>query len=325
MTTRLEVRRVAVGMCPLRGLASIDDENDLIASAGGARELTDSGVLLPSGASTALFTNVFIHRPKAANAADVVRIVGASGYSAPDYRITHQGPNYTENPLAGADDGTYLLLKDHPFLWDRALNVALKNELFFRHDQTWTPTSDTQRLYTIGTAPLDTIAGITKQTQIHNVQVHGKDDVALELQWRNWYNGRREWDVWEDNDVLLLEFPYPAGPPDTNDRMRLITTRPFSAVTSESTAINVDLQWAAAAVVMVMARWLADDVNEKDEWTQYGVDATTIYTDYRRQLLGKLSHRTYGRSATRTGGVSVGGRGGRGQRGRQSSTLGGRI
>ena len=316
-------------MCPTRGIATIDDENDLVASAGAVGSLTDLGVLPQGGASTALFTNAYVFRPKANNAEDVIRQVNATGYAGTTQVITHEGPNWTEAPLAGTDDGTYLLLKDHPFLWDRALNVALKTLLFNRDEVEWTPTTSGQKQYTVGSAPLDSgLSAVVSASQIHNIQHHGKDEASNQFIWKDWFRrGRRQWRAYNEANSVLVEFIGPINnAPGTDDRMRFVTTLPLAGVTAESTAINVEPQWAAAATVLIMARWLADRNNPDDEWLGYAKDAQTIYNHRRRQALGELAEVSYGRSNTRAGGSSVGGRGGRGSAGhRRTHRLGAQI
>jgi hypothetical protein len=326
-TTRLEVLRLAIAMCPERGLSTIDDENNLVASAGAVGSLTDLGVLPQTGASTALFNNAYLYRPKAANAEDIVRQIGATGYAGTTQVITHEGPNYTEAPLGGSDDGTYLITKDHPFLWETALNRALKTLLFYRREEEFTPTTSGQRQYTLSTSPLDgNFTLVTSPAQIHNVQYRGKSDTSGQYEWRDWFQkGRRQWRVYQVNNTVALEFIPPGPAPTTDDRLRLVIVVPQTAVTTHNQSITLtNPTWAAAATVLMMARSLANRNNPDDIWLKYARDAEKIYNDLRRQELGELAYRSYGRSNTRSGGASVGGRAGRGGR-HLGATLGGRI
>ena len=305
MTTRKQIRRRAVHLAPTKGLATVDGVNSLTATAGGATTLTDTGSLAPVGASSALYTNVRLYRPAAANAADYVRLVDATGYSGTNQQVTHQGPNYTVNPLASGDDGSYELLRDDPYLWNRAINEALRTECFFVRFDEFTPVSNTRRIYQISAAPIS-VSDISRKPDIHNIQWHPVADAANEEFWRDWDDGAREWEPLEDEGTIYIDFRHVL--PDTTQELRLITTQPYSTLTDETTSVNVDEEWAAYATLLVMSRWLGEN---DEEWAGYGPGALAFVRDRRRQELGRHAYRTVGRESQFVGAVGVAGRGGR--------------
>jgi hypothetical protein len=298
----------AIHLVPDKGLSSNDGVNSLTASSGTTSTLVDTTDLPPAGASSALFANQWLWRPNANNTGDYYRTIGGTGYAASTQTITAQAPVYTEAPTGGTDDGVYRITRDPPWLWNRALNEALRTECFFVEIDEFTPTSNTQRRYVLTAAPIS-ISDLTRKTQIANIQWHPANDTAGEELWRDWADGRREWEVEEDDSAITIDFRF--VPPATTQELRIISTQPYTTLTDETTSINVDLEWAAWATLLWMARY-----NKKDEeWQEIGKDALEFVRDRRRQELEQFSYRTVGRESQFVGAVSVGGRGGRGRAG----------
>ena len=304
MTTRLQIRRRAVGLVPRKGFSTVDGVNSLTASGGAVGTLIDTSDLPTVGASTALFANQRLWRPNANNAADVVRLITGTGYAASSQTITHGGGDYTEAPTAGTDDGVYLIVKDDPNLWNRAINEALRTECFFIQHDDWTPTDGTTRVYDISAAPIS-LSDILRISDIHGMEWHSTTDAANEEFWRDWDDGRREWVVFEDSGTIYIDFRHVL--PTTTQEMRIISTQPYATLTDETTSIAVDEEWAANATVLIMSRWLgASDA----DWRDAGPRAQAFVRDRRRQELGRYAFRTVGRETQFGGAASVGGRGG---------------
>ncbi len=304
MTTRKQIRRRAVHLAPKKGFATADGVASLTATAGTTLSISDTANLPPTGASTALYTNWRIHRPAAANAADVIRIVSQGGYTASTRTLAHQGPVYTEDPLESTDTGEYELLADDPLLWNRAINEALRTECFFIQFDEWTPSSNTRRIYKISDTPIS-LSDILRVTDIHNIQWRASADASNEEFWRDWDDGAREWEVFEDSGTLYIDFRH--VPPGTAQKMRIISTQPYAGLTTEVATSDVDEEWAANATLLVMSRWLGD--NDSD-WEEIGAGALQAVRDRRRQELGRYAYRTVGRESQFVGAVSVAGRGG---------------
>ena len=302
--TRKQIRTRAIDMVPEKGRSTVDGSTLLTATSGGTSTLLDTTALPPTGASTALYSNAWLHRPAAATAADRKRLVSATGYDGSTKTITHQGPVWAIAPLASGDTGVYEILKDDPDLWNMAINEALRTECFYVRNYEWTPTSNTKRVYDISAAPISNTA-IERVTDLHAVQWHPAADTAGEELWEDWANGSREWDFFEDNGTLYLDFRH--IPPDTAQELRLIVTNPYAVLTDETTPSNVDLLWAAAATITVMARWLGES---DAQWRRYGAAVASTLHTRRRQELREYAYRTVGRESQYVGGMTVGGRGG---------------
>ncbi|KKK72528.1 hypothetical protein LCGC14_2902980, partial [marine sediment metagenome] len=310
VTTRAGIFRRAVHLAQTRGRSTADGVNGLTATTGGATTLADTTSLPPTGASTSLYANQWLYRPAANNAADYKRFVTATGYTASTRQLTHGGPNYTENPLAGTDDGTYLLLEDDPDTWNAAINEALRELLAFPRFDKWSPTSNTERVYQINSAPIS-IYDLDRLSQIWGVQWHDENEASGEERWKDWADGDRAVLPLEDQGTFYLDFRGPKLP-STADQFRLITTQPYATLTDETTTSNVEEYWAAVATLVVMADWLNDHDNPADEWTEIGAKWGPVYEDRRRAVLGRYAFHQVWRGQTRRGGATVAGRAGRG-------------
>ena len=306
MTTRAAVLRRAMSLVPNLAYATKDGVNALTSTSGAATTIVDTANQMPTGFVAATHKNWFLCRPAAAAAADKVRIV--STYTASSGTWTHGGPNYTNN----ATTERYLLTKDPLNLWESAFNEALQTECFLLRFNSWTPVSNTRRIYEIGAAPIS-VTDLDRVGDVHNIQYHGSTDATNEENWRDWYNGRdRIWEVFDDASTLYVNFGV-STVPGTTTIMRLVVTQPYATLTDETTASNVDEEWAAYATLLVMCRYLADLKDPRNEWTKvyHNVRPLEFVRARRAAELGRYAFRTVERSSQRVGGVGVGGRAGR--------------
>ena len=132
MSNREGIFRRAVLLARSRGISSADGVASLTASGGDPVSLVDAEGFFARGMSTNLDRDTWLYMPTA-TAADQVRLVRATDPINQAYR--HAGPDYGVSPVAER----YLVLKDHPFRWNAALNEALRTLLFFPRLDEWTP------------------------------------------------------------------------------------------------------------------------------------------------------------------------------------------
>src|SRR3990167_7715865 len=264
-TTRAAIFRRAMSLVPTLAFATLDGPTALTATGGTtANTLIDTANQLPAGYSTLTHKNWFLSRPAMLSgtagqkAADKVRVVTA--YAPSTNTWTPGPPPYA---IAPESPEPYRLTKNHPSIWEKALNEALLTECFFLRYSLFSPTSATARWYTLGTAPLDAVTDLDRAADIHGIQYHDENDTAGEEDWRDWYNGHRTWEAIEaPAGTILIDFG-PSILPDTTMQMRLVTTRPFAALIDETTTSTVDVEWAAFATLLFMGRQLADMANPR--------------------------------------------------------------
>jgi hypothetical protein len=259
-TTRGAVIRQAVTISR-RGFATIDGVNALTATGGGTLTLTDTGDLPPVGASLDLFSDGFLNRPLAVNAADRRKLIGDAAFAPSTGIITHQGPAYVANPTNGT---VYLVTQDDLDDWNIAFNEALQAELFQLEYHEFDPVSNTRRQYTPTATPISA-SWLLDRSQIRRIETRGDGQTANERQWVDYSLGGRTWDTYEDNGILVLDFNF-GTPPQTGETIRIVATRGYGTVTSETTSIEVELEWAVLATLWKMAELLGDPTNPDDEW-----------------------------------------------------------
>lgn len=317
-TTRAAILRRALSLVPTVAFATNDGVNALTVTGGSASTVIDTANQLPAGFAVATHKNWELVRPAMLSgtagqkAADKVRVV--SSYAPSTNTWTVGAPTYAITP---ASTERYLVVKDPINIWETALNEALATECFLIRFNSWTPTSNTQRIYTLGTAPLNLITDLEREADIHNIQFHPLSDATDAEQWQDWYNGRdRLWRAFEDAGVLYIDFggaTYGGTRPGTTNVMRLVVTRPYPTLTDETTSSAVDAEWAAYATIMVMCRQLADMNDPRNEWTRiyHNLKPAEFVRKRRSAELGKYAFRTVDRTSQRVGGARVGGRGGR--------------
>ena len=309
MSDREGILRRAVLLSRTRGISTADGVAALTASGGEPQALIDAEGFFARGMSTNLDRDTWLYTPDA-DAADQVRLVSQTDPINLAYRTA--GPDYGAVPVSG---DRYLVLKDHPFRWNVQLNEALRTLLFFPRLDVWTPISDTQRIYTFGTAPLDGITDLDRITQVFNLQWHDGGDATDEERWRDWADddGRKTWRVYDDAGTLRIEFN--GILPGTVDELRFTSLIPHPIVTDDATAMTVDEEWAAYALLMQMGKLYGDPNNPDDEWTEVMGRAVLAYQDRRKAILAEFSYRTVGRHTQQGGSVFVSG--GRRRRGRR--------
>ena len=302
-TTRAAVRRRAVVLARRRGRVTTDGVTELTSDVTTSLDEvpdTTPGAGLPVPTSPSRFRNWFIYRPVAVNAGDQIRAIAEYGAQARRYLIN--GERYT----AACSAERYEILRDPPDDWNSAINEALKTLLWTPRLDEWTPTSNTQRIYTFGTAPLNGITDLARRTQVFELEFHPTADASGEENWQVWADGQHTYRTYEDEGTLRVVFG--GLLPNTDNQFRWTILIPFAALTDETSTSTVDEEWAAWATLKIMAGWFADPDNPSDEWTEIGEQAEENYHDLRRAVLADLAYRTVGRHSQAGGSVSVGGR-----------------
>ena len=306
MSTRAGIIRNAVNKVPKLGLSTEDGSTALTPDANtNVRGIFDVSAAIPLPASRSLHKNWFAYLPAAAVATDNIRVVAE--YSAKEQGWLIAGDDYSTAPT-NASAGRFLILKDDPNLWNRALNYALSELLSFPRFDEFSPVSDTRRIYQIDAAPIS-VSDLTRLSQIWGIEFHNENETANEETWKPWDNGQRTFELFEDAGTLYIHFGGRA--PGTTEQFRLISVVPYAALANESTNSNVEEEWAALATLVTMAEWLADKDNPADEWNIQGKIWAPKYEARRRAVLGKFAYRQVIRSSERHATVRVGGRAGR--------------
>ena len=307
MSNRAGIRRRAVVLARTRGRASPDGGVTALEATGGSTTtLIDTSNATPGGASSRLRKNDWLMLPDAAAEADRKRLIASYDGDARTYTID-SGTVWSQAAASGDD---YLVLKDDPDAWDSAINEALREKLAFPRFDEFSPVSASRRIYQLSAAPIS-VSDIARLSQIWGVQRHNENEAANEERWLDMgHMGRSTVKPFEDEGTFYLEFG--GRLPGLSDQLRLVTTQPYATLTDESTASNVEEYWAALATLMVMAEWLGDSEDPKDEWAKIGRRYAKAYEDRRRQNLGQFAFAQVQRTVTRPGGALVGGRAGRG-------------
>jgi hypothetical protein len=327
-TTVAEIRRRAVLLARtdgrVRGFATRDGVNALLATTGTALTLTDDIALPPTGAAELWSAGDWLFLPEAVVLADRKRLVAS--YDAAARTITHWGPDYDAGTIALLEDEEmpYLILKDDPDLWQMALIEALRTILSAVTFFEFTPTASLAR-YDIDASPISLLdlgmnddAGIQRASQILDIEVHAAgsaddtDDLNDENAWLSWSNGQRTWRAYNVTDTAgnTVYIDFGASPPQTTDRLRIkyATQYPAATADEDDDDLNVDEYWAALATLSVMADWLGDPNNPDDDWNIIGRRVKTQYFAQRRLILGENAFRQVSRSTRSIGSVGVRGR-----------------
>lgn len=313
MSTKAGIRRRAVllargGGQPPLGFATRDGSTALTSTDGAARTLIDTAGLPPSGASTSVGKGWWIYLPTQ-EAADQKRLI--LSYTAADRKFTHEGPDYSATTITNLGTGIpYLILKDDPDDWDSAQNEALRTLLSEIQYDEFTPTANDQVRYNVASAPIS-VSGITRPTQILDLDVRDADDAAGEERWVPWSDGYRTWRAYTDEGVIYLDFEDPDRAPDTDMTLRIKWAPQYAVASSEDGTIAVDEYWAALATLTVMADWLGDPDNPSDTWNVVGRRVKQQYAAQKRLNLGEDAYRRVSRTSQQTGIFGVRGRGGR--------------
>lgn len=302
MTTRNQIRLKIFDLHPKLGTATQDGITSLQATGGSATTLEDRNNALPTGAAINLYKNQFLHRPVASDARDIRRIL--TTYDGASQTYTHAGPDYIDNPVA---TDPYLVCLHDPDQWTRAINSALLTRLFFiRRTDAWTPVSNTRRLYTDLTAAPISITGIDRAGRIVNVQRHNPTELTDEERWKDWADGSRKWEAFDEAGAVQIKFDFPGRPPTTQEEMRFVLALPFATLADEATAeVEVDVEWAAHASVLEMARMWGKPTNPKDPLIESAARARPAYDTIRAMELQRYSGPIVSNPARRVGGFRV--------------------
>lgn len=309
---RASILRLAVSLARTdgrsRGHATRDGATALTATSGAARSLVDSGGLPPVGASSATGKGQWLYLYTMA-AAYQRRLI--QSYDASSWRMVHQGPDYDATTIAALVAATcpYMILKDDPDEWVIAINNALTTLLSQVKYDTFTPTGAAR--YTVGTGALAALTGITRPSQIAEVEVNVGSATAGDEDWQPWANGARTWNAYTDEQTVILDFNDTLNAPSTGDAMRIKWTTQYAAATDWTTAIAVDERLAALATCVSMADNLADPNNPDDDWNVIGNRVREQYEARRRLILGSDAFRQVSRAPQQTGILRMRGRGGR--------------
>ena len=302
MTTRNQIRLKIFDLYPKLGTATQDGITALQATDGAALTLVDRNNALPTGAAQNLFKNQFLNRPTAASPLDVRRIITTFDGAASEY--THAGPVWTNNPVV---TDPYLICLHDPDHWTRAINSALLTRLFFiRRTDAWTPVSNTRRLYTDLTAAPISITDIDRAGRIVNVQRHNPTELTDEERWKDWADGNRKWEAFDEAGVVQIKFDFPGRPPTAQEEIRFVLALPFTTLGDEDAAdVLVDVEWAAHASVLEMARMWGHPTNPKDPLIEAAARARPAYDTIRAMELQRYSGPIVSNPARRVGGFRV--------------------
>ncbi len=299
-TTRAAILRRAMVQVPFAAFATADGSAALTSTSGSTSSVVDTLNVMPIPAASELMQDWWVYRPAAGDAGDQRRFVAE--YDAVNLGWKTAPPVYANAPTTER----YLVTKEDPYAWNRAVNEALRLECFFVRRDTFTPTSNTKRNYVVTAAPIS-ISDFLRATQIHDIQSHPTNDASGEERWVT-IAPRLQWDPVTDDNAITLEFSRAL---DTAREYRLVSTHAFPVLTDETTTSTVDEEWAAFATVLVMARWYGDPQNPNDRWARAGRDALRFVRDRRRAELQKYGFREVGRHTQQGGGARVRGRAGR--------------
>lgn len=304
-TTRPAILLRAAHKMPARAFVTVDGVNELTASGGtqieGASTLIGAGVAPPNGYAASTHKNWHLYR-REVSTGDRIAIV--SSYSGTNRTWTTKSTFATAS-TSGKFYGVY---KDDPNTWIQALNEALRQECFFLRYHEFTATDATKLRYDLSAAPI-TNTDLTRISQVVGLERHTDSEAAGAERWRPWADGRRVYDIEEDEATFTLDTM--GFGLNTADEMRLVYTMPYTALTDDTTTSKVDIDWAAWATLLVMGRWLGDPNNNDDEWEVMRRKAQAECDMRGRLQLGRYRYKTVQRHSTPIGGVSVGGRRGR--------------
>ena len=306
-TTRADIRRRAAGLVRKRSRVTTDGVTVLTSDAStDLRSVTDTtaGAGPPVPTSLNRYRNWHIYRPAAVAAGDQVRAVAEYDARNREYRIN--GEPYTN----AANTERFELLKDHPDNWNAGVNFAMEEFLFFPRFDEFSPVSESRRIYQVSAAPISISDLERPLSQIHNIQWHDESETTNEESWKDWDNGGRTWELFEDEGSFFIDFGF--STPDSSMQMRLVSLVPYSALTDETSTSAVEEEWAAFATLMVMGDWFRDENNPDDEWNVIYRKFEPAYWSRRRTILGRYTARSVGRNPQFVGAVGVAGRFGRG-------------
>ena len=282
-STRLQIRQAMLNEDVTGGLYGT-------ATAGAATTLTDTTLLAVGGNAASRYSNQYLYRPAAANAADYYRRVTAAGYAPTTGVLTHGTPNYTQAPLAGApaDSGYYELWPYDPRIVNRAIARALTDRCFSIQQDSVTTNGQTR--YDVTAAPFSLTSITTIQDQVLEIsQITGTDPNAAVSRWDRAGN---TWWPELDNGTLYMRFkPAPTG------TIRLTWKAPYAALTDESTTTACPLDYVKWAAFFELFDALARDAKRRGEPTeQYDAmkaDAFTRYWAENHKHLGEYAAQLY--------------------------------
>ncbi len=261
-TTRAAVVRRAV-YTTRRGFSSIDGTAALTATGGSATTLIDTGDFPPVGASADLYADQWLIRPDATNAGDRKKLVDDGGYAPATQTVTQQGPNYVSNPTSGT---VYLITEDDIDDWNTAFNEALQHNLFRLHFLEFDPTDADRRQYDPTAVPISA-SWLTERAMIRTIEKRDDAEVANERQWFEYARNRRTWMAYEDQGTLVLDFNR-GDPPQTNETIRIIASRPYDTVTADATSVEVEEEWAILTTIWQMAKLVGEPDDPENEWAK---------------------------------------------------------
>lgn len=292
-----------------RGHATRDGVNLLATTGGGPTALSDSASLPPGGASQSTGKGQWIWTPAMASGQQKRIVGGAVPYNASTFTLSHLGPVYDSTTIAALIAGTpYMVLRDDPDYWVGAFNEAMRTITTNIMFSEFTPTGVVK--YAVASAPIS-VAGITRRTQILDVETHDIGDASGYEHWRPWADGRHVWEPVVSDGAVYLDFKDPNTAPGTGDRMRIKWGSQVAVPTTDTESVEIDELQAALATLVVMADQRADTDNPNDDWMKIGQRARIEYEAWRRLNLGPDAYRQVIYPQQETGYAGVAGRGGR--------------
>ena len=254
------------------------------ATAGAVGTLTDTSELQVGGNSVSQYGLKRLYRPAANNTEDVFRRITAAGYAPSTGILTHGGPDWTEAPLGGTDDGYYEIWPFDPNRVNRAISRALTTRCF-QLVRTTVTIATSLPVYDITAAPFS--LSITDSDQLLEVeQSIGSDPTA---------NETRPWDTqsfsfWPELDSGTLNFRFDPRPSGT---LQTTHKEPFSDLTDETTTSTVDsdyIAWGSLYELFIGLEQSAVAESESEaQWNQLKAKAYGRFAVYERKFMDRFA------------------------------------
>lgn len=264
--------------------------------------LFDTTNLRIGGEPKAKWGRIWVHRPAANNAEDVIRRNTATGYTSLTGAVVHAGPVWTEAPLGGTDDGAYELWRWDPREVNRAIDRALTDRCWLLNKDEITSLTGASR-YDVSAAPFSlTIESLERQVRDIE-QVFGSAPNQVVNRWSERQAGGRFY-IEQDAGVEYLF----TDPPLTGT-IRLIWISSFTALSTDAVTTTVELDYIVWAAWYELITSRIKRLKSRGEPTQelrlLAAMAFTEYDAMYKQELGRYAAHVYQRGSETTGTQAV--------------------